>query len=249
MSVTQGGRTDFNGTVSVNNFASAAASACLDLTSTTQGALLPRMTTTQQNAISSPATGLTIYNTTTNTLSTYNGSAWNQSGTTLISSQVLGAPAASVVFSSIPQTFNNLRVVCQGRCSDTSGSSSTIGVSFNGDTGASQYHYEYVTFVSTSIASISGSRANLFCFQFANATAGTAAGDSGGGEMVIPNYTGTTFNKTMTSTTAGTNANAGYLALFSGYWNSTAAITSMTFTDTAGGNFSTGTTFYLYGMI
>ncbi len=40
------------------------ASAILDLTSTTKGLLLPRMTTTQRDAISSPATGLIIYNTT-----------------------------------------------------------------------------------------------------------------------------------------------------------------------------------------
>src|SRR5438067_5161014 len=39
------------------------ATAILDLTSTTKGALLPRMTTAQRNAISSPATGLLIYQT------------------------------------------------------------------------------------------------------------------------------------------------------------------------------------------
>jgi len=52
------------------------ASALLDVTSTTQGLLPPRMTTTQRNAISSPAAGLMIYNTTTNKLNFYNGSAW-----------------------------------------------------------------------------------------------------------------------------------------------------------------------------
>ncbi len=41
------------------------ASALLDTYSTTQGVLLPRVTTTQMNAISSPAAGLTIYNNTT----------------------------------------------------------------------------------------------------------------------------------------------------------------------------------------
>ncbi|HYE86449.1 MAG TPA: hypothetical protein VEA16_08850 [Vicinamibacterales bacterium] len=55
-------------------------SAVLQLTSTTSGFLPPRMTSTQRDAISSPATGLTIYNTTTNTLQIYNGSAWGDSG-------------------------------------------------------------------------------------------------------------------------------------------------------------------------
>jgi hypothetical protein len=51
-------------------------SAVLQANSTTQGALLPRMTTTQRNAIASPATGLEIYNTTTNRKEIYNGTFW-----------------------------------------------------------------------------------------------------------------------------------------------------------------------------
>ena len=39
------------------------ASAALDITSTTGGLLMPRMTKTQRDAISSPATGLLIYQT------------------------------------------------------------------------------------------------------------------------------------------------------------------------------------------
>lgn len=53
-----------------------AASAIFECTSTTKGMLPPRMTTTQQNAIGSPAAGLMLYNTTTNKLMVYNGSAW-----------------------------------------------------------------------------------------------------------------------------------------------------------------------------
>jgi hypothetical protein len=47
------------------------ASAQLDITSTTRGFLPPRMTTTQRDAISSPAAGLVIYNTTTSKLQVY----------------------------------------------------------------------------------------------------------------------------------------------------------------------------------
>ena len=53
------------------------ASAKLQLDSTTKGFLPPRMTTTQKNAIASPATGLVVYDTTTNKLCCYNGSTWN----------------------------------------------------------------------------------------------------------------------------------------------------------------------------
>jgi hypothetical protein len=53
------------------------ASAILDVQSTTKGFLLPRITTAQRDAISSPATGLQIYNTTTNTNDIFNGVSWS----------------------------------------------------------------------------------------------------------------------------------------------------------------------------
>lgn len=53
-------------------------SAKLEVESTTQGFLPPRMTTTQRDAISSPARGLMIYNTSTDTAECWNGSAWMQ---------------------------------------------------------------------------------------------------------------------------------------------------------------------------
>lgn len=51
-------------------------SAILDLVSTTKGFLPPRMTASQRNAISSPAEGLIIYNTTTKCLEVWSGSSW-----------------------------------------------------------------------------------------------------------------------------------------------------------------------------
>lgn len=51
-------------------------SALLDVNSTTQGVLLPRMTTAQISAINLPATSLVVYNTTTNCYEFYNGTSW-----------------------------------------------------------------------------------------------------------------------------------------------------------------------------
>lgn len=65
---------------------SAAASSMLDVTSTTKGVLIPRLTTVQMNAISSPATGLMIYNTTANSFYYYNGSAWTPVGAGTVTS-------------------------------------------------------------------------------------------------------------------------------------------------------------------
>lgn len=51
-------------------------SAVLDVSSTTQGALVPRMTIAQRNAIVSPAEGLIIYNLDCKDLNIYNGTNW-----------------------------------------------------------------------------------------------------------------------------------------------------------------------------
>jgi hypothetical protein len=55
-------------------------SSVLDIVSTTKGALLPRMTTAQRDAIVSPDAGLMIYNTTTNAYNYYDGTTWGEFG-------------------------------------------------------------------------------------------------------------------------------------------------------------------------
>jgi hypothetical protein len=52
------------------------ASAVLDVVSTDKGFLPPRMTTTQRNAIASPAAGLIVYDTTLNLPHFFNGTIW-----------------------------------------------------------------------------------------------------------------------------------------------------------------------------
>jgi hypothetical protein len=71
------------------------ASAQLDVSSTTKGLLPPRMTTAQRNAISNPATGLIIFNTTSNALNIYFSGAWFQ----LNSSAITGSIATLVTAS------------------------------------------------------------------------------------------------------------------------------------------------------
>jgi hypothetical protein len=68
------------GSLAVGTTSSANSKAILDLTSTTKGFLLPRMTTTERDNISSPPSGLVIYNTTTSALNYYDGSSWSAVG-------------------------------------------------------------------------------------------------------------------------------------------------------------------------
>lgn len=50
----------------------------LDISSTTQGVLLPRMTTAQMNAIPDPVKGLTIFNSESSSYYFYNGGSWEE---------------------------------------------------------------------------------------------------------------------------------------------------------------------------
>src|ERR1043165_6327152 len=60
-----------------------AVSAKLDIASTSQGLLVPRMSTTQRTTISSPAKGLMVYDSTANGFYYYNGSSWTAVGDNL----------------------------------------------------------------------------------------------------------------------------------------------------------------------
>jgi hypothetical protein len=73
-SFTEQMRLDSSGNLGIG--ATANASAILDAQSTTKGVRMPNMTTTQKNAISSPAAGLMVFDTTLAKLCVYSGSAW-----------------------------------------------------------------------------------------------------------------------------------------------------------------------------
>jgi hypothetical protein len=96
-----------NGKLSVGT-TTANASSIVDITSTTQGVLLPRMTTTARGNITSPADGLTIYNTTSKTQDVYNNTRWLTGNAGLTGSATLdfGSTAA--------QTSSDLTITVTG---------------------------------------------------------------------------------------------------------------------------------------
>jgi hypothetical protein len=73
-SATERMRIDNAGNVGIG--ATANASAILDAQSTTKGVRMPNMTTTQKNAIASPAAGLMVFDTTLAKLCVYSGATW-----------------------------------------------------------------------------------------------------------------------------------------------------------------------------
>lgn len=163
---------------------------------------------------------------------------------TLIQSQVLSASAASVTFSSIPQTFKTLHVVVSGRSSYASIGASLI-MQVNG--------------LSTAIYSLrrlrgNGSVANSYAesgstylTQYAitpgaNVTANTFSNAS----FSIPNYTSSALKVLSMDSVGENNATEAYQDFTAGLISTTAAITSITLsTETS---FVANSTFYLYGI-
>lgn len=74
------------------------ASSILEMRTSTKGLLMPRLTTIERDAITLPATGLIIYNTTTNKFNFYNGSSW------------IGMFSGSSVVNSVTGTSNRITI-------------------------------------------------------------------------------------------------------------------------------------------
>jgi len=111
-------------------------SAVLEIKSTSKGLLPPRMTQAQRDAIASPATGLTLYNTDTNKLNTWDGTNWTEA----LSAGSYSYPANSSMtftYTGAVQTYTVPAGVTQVRL-DASGAQGGLarGVSTPGGQGA-----------------------------------------------------------------------------------------------------------------
>ena len=101
-------------------------SAAHEIRSVNQGQLPPRMTTTQRDAITSPATGLVIYNTTTSALNVFDGTSWGAVG---------GAAAPRGYASGMRLSFTSVSIVAIGTAGVTSvvrDSTDGVDISFAG---------------------------------------------------------------------------------------------------------------------
>jgi hypothetical protein len=149
-------------------------------------------------------------------------------------------------FSAIPGTYNRLRLVWLARSSDAA-STVNIAIQFNGDTGAN-YDRQQITANATVLAAAEGLGATSAVIATITG-AGATAGYAGSGELLIPHYAATTFNKQGRTEhayqvgTATTNFQRRTSAIG---WRSTAAITSITAALSAG-NYITGSKLLLYG--
>ncbi len=161
---------------------------------------------------------------------------------TPIASITLGADAASVTFSSIPQTYTDLILVSNTRSTRAGNTGDNIFLRFNSDSGT---NYSATTLEGN------GSIAESTRFSSASAVyiripASTATANVFSPSITnIMNYSNTTTNK---STLTRAQSVSESVNLIVGLWRNTTAITSINLSAN-NGNFVSGSTFNLYGIL
>ncbi len=160
-----------------------------------------------------------------------------------IASVTVGSGGASDIdFTSIPQTYTDLLLVCSTRLSASG--IEALDMRFNNDTG-SNYSYRYIQGTGSGIT---GGAATATSFDEAMVTNGNSstANTFSNSSLYIPSYRSSNYKSFSLDTVEEENATAAYMRLEAGLWNSTAAITSIKIYGST--SFAQYTTATLYGI-
>ena len=220
------------------------ASAMLDITATNKGLLIPRMTNSQKNAISSPATGLIVFCTdcgTAGLMNMYNGTDWvrldgNISNTPSITTTAVSAITATSASSGGNVTSSSSTVTAKGICYSTSPNPTTANTTISGGTGIGSF-----------TSSITGLTSNTTYYVRAYATnsSGTSYGEQTSFTTSLAAgsvYGGGIIGYILTASDAGYDANVQHGLIISsssinvggGTWGCSASVTGTS------DNFGTG---------
>jgi len=152
----------------------------------------------------------------------------------LLASTTLTSAAASIVFSSIPQTYTRLTVVGQAISNYSSGANEWLLWKFNSDTGSN-----YVNTAGTG---------TILYYGYAASNTNYSGLMPGFMLLDILNYASTTYHKPMSgySSVPVSSTATGY-GVGSAAWKQAAAISTITISLEHSGNFQLGTSFQIYG--
>jgi hypothetical protein len=164
----------------------------------------------------------------------------------LIASSTVGAGgAASIDFSSIPNTYTDLCLEVSLR-SVSAGTFSDNLIKFNTSTASFTNKYIYGNGATANPGSnaYAGSGGFIGGAPGATATSNTFSN----GLIYIPNYAGSNYKPYSLDNAAETNATTAYVHLIAGLWSNTAAITQITLVTDSGANYAQYSSAYLYGI-
>lgn len=157
-----------------------------------------------------------------------------------ISTVTVGAGGSSTItFSSIPSTYQHLQIRAMAQSTTTN----QIDMTFNNDTGNNYAGHQLEGTGSAAAAAAGTSRANMFSMVFVPGTSNSP----GGSVIDILDYASANKNKTARALRAWDNNSSGNIALISGLWMNTNAITTVTLTA-RGGTIDQFSSFALYGI-
>lgn len=209
--------------------------------------------TARDAAITSPTEGMVVYLADSDTLWFYSGSTWKPVSYHKIASTTLGSAAASITFSSIPQTYNHLQLIINGKSSSATNFDSVL-LRFNGDSTAGYSRYDQ-----GASNTAGGGSANV-PYTETNAQTSINIGDIYGQTIVdtrvgghivcdIPFFTDTTFAKHTLSRQRALIGTGAWIATDrGGGWFSANAINQIGLTLSSAANFVTGTRADLIGI-
>lgn len=160
-----------------------------------------------------------------------------------IATTTLGSAGLTITFSSITSAYTDLRLQIVWR-KESTGLNQPIGLQFNSDTGTN-YSTTFLYGDGTAAGSNRAtSQVRVFNFTNSNDSSTTIPMLA---SIDIFSYAGST-NKTALCAISGDKNGSGAVERQVGLWRSTSAINSITIT-TPSGNFATGTTATLYGIL
>lgn len=152
--------------------------------------------------------------------------------------------SASIAFTSIPQTYTDLKLVLSTRSSAGSNAWSDYVVSFNSTSSSTNWGVRIL--IGTGTQALSGTFTTGY-LGYGEGNAGTAS-VFGNTEFYIPGYASSNNKPVSVDSVSENNATASITGFAAGLWSNSSAITSISITDFNGGNFVQHSSASLYGI-
>ena len=159
----------------------------------------------------------------------------------LISSVTATGSETNISFTSIPGTYKDLVLSVKGRMA--SSGNSLFVVRFNNDTGSNYVYRRWNTY-----GTVHDNAASYIQVCEVNGS-GTTSGFASSGEIVIPSYSNTSFDKILFSSASTALDDGGSFLpeTINGLWRNTAAITQIDVFEVSSNAIASGSVFSLYG--
>ena len=159
---------------------------------------------------------------------------------TLIEAKTLPSNVSSVSFTTIPQTYTDIKILVSARSTFTGANWAETNVTFNGSSSYSSMRVQGNG--STDDSYTSGSAIAMWINS-----ANTSANTFSNAEIYIPNYTSSNPKSVSIDFTTENYAQSALMGIVAGLSTLSTAINTVTLTS-INGDYVTGSTFYLYGI-